>query len=482
MRLHADQIAGFTGGEIVLPARECARQARGIAWDSRSVQPDDMYIALPGERVDGYDYCIDAIRAGASVLLIMRAMDERVRHAAEEASAAVVRVPDTFAAVTDLARNWRPMLTGTVLALTGSSGKTTTKNLVRDVLAAHGSVVATEGNQNNELGVPATLLRAQPEDDAVVVEMGMRGAGQIARLCSFVKPDMALVTNVGTSHIELLGSRDAIAHAKSEVLEAVPQGSGAVFVNASDEYARQLCAYGCVSERNVNAVFFDGSGVDPLAYDESLRPVVFASDVQLDDHGCPAFTLHVPGNTAFCHMRLRGLHNVHNACAAAAVGWYMHMDVASIACALSASESMAGRQDVLHTASGVTVVDDSYNANPDSMRASLAMFGSLSIPGRRFAILGDMAELGDYTVAGHRLVGEYAAHAALDRLICVGSSAASIASAAVDAGMPDDAVCLVDSAPDALAALVGELEEGDAVLVKASRSMGLERIVEGLVG
>jgi len=482
MRLHADQIAGFTGGEIVLPAREYARQARGIAWDSRSVQPDDMYIALPGERVDGYDFCIDAIQAGASVVLIMRDMDDHVRYAAQEAGVAVVRVPDTFTAVTELARNWRPMLAGSVLALTGSSGKTTTKNLVRDVLAVRGSVVATEGNQNNELGVPATLLRAQPGDDAVVVEMGMRGAGQIARLCSFVKPDMALVTNVGTSHIELLGSRDAIARAKSEVLAAVPEGSGAVFINASDEYAQRLCEYGCVFERDVEVVFFDGSGIDPFSYDGSLRPAVFASDVRLDGHGCPAFTLHVPGGAASCQMRLRGLHNVHNACAAAAVGWYMHMDVATIAQALSVSEAMAGRQDVLRTASGVTVVDDSYNANPDSMRASLSMFGSLSVPGHRFAILGDMAELGDYTVAGHRLVGEYAARAGLDRLICVGTSAASIASAAIDAGMSRDAVSFVGGASDALAALADELEEGDAVLVKASRSMGLERIVEGLVG
>ena len=227
------------------------------------------------------------MRAGASVVLTMRDMDERVRYAAQEAGVAVVRVPDAFEAVTELARNWRPLLTGPVLALTGSSGKTTTKNLVRDVLAAQGPVVATEGNQNNELGVPATLLRAQPDDDAVVVEMGMRGAGQIARLCSFVKPDMALVTNVGTSHIELLGSRDAIACAKSEALAAVPEGSGAVFINASDEYAQRLCEYGRVFERNVEVIFFDGSGIDPLSYDGSLRPAVFASDVRLDGHGCP---------------------------------------------------------------------------------------------------------------------------------------------------------------------------------------------------
>lgn len=445
------------------------------------MQADDLYVALPGERVDGHDFLDAAIAAGASVLLASRDVESALRKAAAEAGCAIVRVADTFQAVTDLAAAWRGMLSGRVLVLTGSSGKTTTKNLVRDVLAAHGSVVATEGNQNNELGVPATVLRADASTPAVVVEIGMRGSGQIESLCSFVKPDMALVTNVGESHIELLGSRDNIARAKAEAVAAVPQGTGIAFINASDDYARQLSAYGRAEERGVRVVWFDGSGADPASYPADQQPAVYASQVHLDEASRPAFTLNLPGDSARCQLQLRGMHNVHNAVAAAAVGCAMGMDAATIAEALNASMPMSGRQQVHVTAAGVTVVDDAYNANPDSMRASLSMFAGMDVPGRRFAVLGDMGELGAHAPACHREVGRAAAHADVDRLICIGELAQGIAAGARADGMPEYAIDEVANVDAALALLQEELDAGDAVLVKASHSMGLERVVEGLV-
>ena len=228
MRLQLSEIASAVNAAQTIEANDLVT---GITWDSREVAPGDLYVALPGERVDGHDFIDAAYRAGACAALVSREV---------QADYPVLRVADTQQALVDLARYWRGKLQGTVVGLTGSTGKTTTKNLVRDVLAHGASVVATKANQNNELGVPRTLLNAEADTNMVVVEMGMRGQGQIAELCEYAKPDWGLVTNVGESHIELLGSRQNIAHAKAELLSALPDGLGIAFVNAADDYAVEL--------------------------------------------------------------------------------------------------------------------------------------------------------------------------------------------------------------------------------------------------
>ena len=237
MRLNHKQIAACTGGSFMVEPLDPRALATGLTWDSRDAKPGDVYVALPGERVDGHDFVGAALSGGAVCALVMQPLDEAVRMLAAELGASVIEVPDTAHAVADIAREWRSHLHGRVIALTGSTGKTTTKNLVRDVLASTLSTVATAGNQNNELGVPKTLLAAEQDTQAVVVEMGMRGAGQLADLCDYVRPDWGLVVNVGESHIELLGSRENIARAKAELLCALPEGTGRAFVNADDDYA-----------------------------------------------------------------------------------------------------------------------------------------------------------------------------------------------------------------------------------------------------
>ena len=479
MQLSAHDIAEATGGAIMMPADPIYRTVRGISWDSRAVERDDLYIALEGERVDGHAFCGHAVRAGSACALVQKPLGPDAIDAARIGGAAVIRVPDVMRAVRDLAARWRGRLDGKVIALTGSSGKTSTKNMVRDVLSAAMEVCATEGNQNNELGVPATLLRAGEHTPAVVVEMGMRGLHQLEDLCSFVKPDLALVTNVGTSHMELLGSRDNIARAKAEVLAAVP-GTGCVFVNSSDDFARELVEYGRVREHGAELICYDGSGADPLDYPADLCPTVFAADVELDAEGFPSFMLCTPAGKALVKLALRGAHSVHNAVAAAAVACTFGLQPDLIAQALAGSRASSGRQDVITAPSGVVVVDDAYNANPDSMRASLAMFSSMRLDGLRIAVLGDMGELGTLSPAAHREVGAQAAGASLDRLICVGELARGIAAGARAAGMPASAVLEVPDAHAALAALEGALSAGDGVLVKASHSMHLEQVVEGL--
>ncbi|MEG2628614.1 MAG: UDP-N-acetylmuramoyl-tripeptide--D-alanyl-D-alanine ligase [Raoultibacter sp.] len=475
MRLNIKQLCHYTGGTLLVEPLDASKLACGITWDSRDVCADDVYVALPGDRVDGHDFIAAALGRGAAAVLVSRTPDAATCGLAREMGAAIIEVSHTPAAITDLARAWREHLSAHVVGLTGSTGKTTTKNLVRDVLAAQFCVVATAGNQNNELGVPKTLLNADPETEVIVVEMGMRGQGQLEQLCAFVKPDLGLITNVGTSHIELLGSRENIARAKAELIAALPAHTGRAFLNAADDYSAFVCEVAGVTSRGIKLCQFDGSLTPAQDAD------VFASDIALDASGCPRFTLHTPTGTAPCALRLRGLHNVHNACAAAAVGSGLGMDVALIAAALNTSEPEAGRQEVLHTRDGVTVIHDAYNANPDSMRASLLLFDALDVRGKRIAVLGDMGELGDFALACHEEVGKLVARLDVDYLICIGDLATHISSAAQAQGMAATCILETQSIAEALTALEMRLEPEDAVLVKASHSMGLERIVGGLV-
>lgn len=502
MKMTVSQIADAARATILAAPCSAEELVKGLTWDSRTVTPGCLYVAFVGERVDGHDFVASAIADGARAALVTRDPGEAAVRAANDAGAAVLLVDDCEEALARLAAAWRYMQKGTVIGLTGSSGKTSSKNLVRDVLAARMSVVATQANQNNEIGVPNTLLAAD-DAQAVVVEMGMRGLGQIAKLCKVAHPDWGLVTNVGESHIELLGSRENIARAKAELFANLPD-DGVAFVNAADERVEDLIRFGRLRERGVRTVFFDGYVNDrPALLDDPATadtPFVWASDITLNEQGQPSFTLNasnvpcvgagtdadakrapaVTGQVP-CKLELRGLHNVSNACSAAAVGLVAGMELQECADALAGAQPEAGRQQILHAANGALIVDDSYNANPDSMRVSLATFAAMEVEGRRIAVLGDMLELGDFSRECHERVGTYAAQAGLDLLICVGELSTALASSAVRCGMDPAAVICHADAAGALAELRGLVGPDDAVLVKASHSIGLQAVAEGLV-
>ena len=494
MRLSATEIAQATSGRLFANSEAREQVATALTWDSREVGPGALYVALPGERVDGHDFVSAAVRAGAVCVLVSRALPPQVMAGIVASGAAVVQVADTAAAVTDLARAWRERLSGRVIGITGSTGKTTTKNLVRDVLAASGSVTATKGNQNNELGVPATVLAADADTQNVIVEMGMRGLHQIDQLCEFVRPNWGLVTNVGESHIELLGSRENIARAKAELFESLEAGSFA-FINAADDMADKLVEFGGLAQRDVNPVYFDGSldaaerVADRIEADPAAQ-AVWAENIVLDDQGRPSFTLcangfaHLgPAGTVKvpCKLPLMGLHNVSNACSAAAVGFACGMSPQSVAGALAGAVGESGRQEVVASPRGFTVINDAYNANPDSMRASLSTFASFAAKGRRIAVLGDMGELGDFAAQLHKEVGAAAAAGNLDMLVCAGELAQGICEGALGAGMDSSRIVCVADWQQALDVLAPQVGEGDAILVKASHFMGLDRVVKGLV-
>lgn len=512
MLLSVGKIAQFSGAQVVGCSGDLEKQVCGITWDSREVEPGFVYVALPGERVDGHSFVSSACKSGAVAVLVMQDIPDEVIACAKDCGTAVLRVDSTHDAFTKLAAGYRTVLSGRVIGITGSTGKTTTKNLVRDVLSAHFSCVATKANQNNELGVPRTLLNANPDTEMVVVEMGMRGQGQIEQLCSFVQPDWGLVTNVGESHIELLGSRENIARAKAELIASLPQDGGVAFLNAADDMSEFVWEYSGKEDSSVTKVCFDGSG----KFDSDTRvsgPCVWAEEVSLDSEGFPSFMLCTSGfvqadfvqaqsessNAAGiqdkrgaksslddvdrmkCRLSLRGIHNVSNACSAAAVGYLAGMSLEEIVAALEASQPESGRQEILHSDQGFTVINDAYNANPDSMRASLSLLKAMQISGRRFAVLGDMGELGSFAEAAHESVGRFAARANIDFLICVGELARFIGQAALSAGLSPDRISMVDTREEALAFLQEHIASGDAVLVKASHFMELDRIAKGLL-
>lgn len=521
MRLSIKEIFKSTHGSYVIEPASEGVVATGLVWDSREVSEGCIYLALPGKRVDGRVFVAQAFSKGAVCALVMGGVDEAAMDAARDSGLAIISVSNTYKAIEDLAAYWRGKLNGRVIGLSGSTGKTTTKNLVRDVLSVHGSVVATQGNQNNEIGVPKTLLSAEPDTTSVVVEMGMRGLHQLDALCSFVKPTWGLLTNVGESHIELLGSRENIARAKSELFASLPDNTGVAFLNIADDFARFVCDCAHLSDRNVGLVCYDGSlqaseRIESFSYDDRILPMVWASDIKLDPQGCASFNLCARGfgqlglagepglEIVPCTLALRGAHNVSNACAAAAVGYASGMSLADCALALGQAKPEPGRQDILSSSkhvlevpsdygkekvaelcltvpAGITVVDDSYNANPDSMRAALNTFAAMRVAGSRIAVLGDMGELGDFGPAGHREMGALVAALGIDRLVSVGDLGSLIAEAAEEGGMPEDRVFRTADAAGALEVVKGLVGPGDAVLVKASHSVGLERVVEGLV-
>ena len=479
MRIEVSDIAGLVGGQALALAAD-GSLATGLAWDSREVRAGDLFVALPGERVDGYDFIGAALKAGAVCVLAQRAADASLLELLASHGAAFVRVDDCLEALERLACAWRSRLSATVVAVTGSNGKTTTKNLVRDVCAAAGSVVATHANQNNELGVPATVLRAMPDTGYLVVEAGMRGSGEVAHAASIARPHIGIVTSVGTSHIELLGSQEAIARAKAEVFDALPREGTAIF-EADGAFANSFLEWAAFEERGVNVLTFSASGARP-DLPAALRPRVFATDVELDEQGCARFTLHTPAGSAPCSLAVRGVHNVGNALAAAAVGWLAGLSTEQVAGALAASLPEDGRLDALRAPGGFVVLDDSYNANPDSMRASLATFAAMQVPGKRIAVLGDMGELGAYSQEGHRRTGADCAAAGVDYLVCVGPASLDMADAAIQGGMDASRVSCVANAAEALELVRPLVQQGDSVLVKASHSTGLGAVARGLAG
>ncbi|MFD5317350.1 UDP-N-acetylmuramoyl-tripeptide--D-alanyl-D-alanine ligase [Streptomyces sp. NPDC127098] len=435
-----------------------------VVIDSRLVEPGSLFAALPGERVDGHDFAAAAVAAGAAVVL-----------AARPVGVPAVVVDDVVAALSELARHTVRALDPTVVALTGSAGKTSTKDLIAQVLERVGPTVFTPGSFNNEIGLPLTALRTEEATRYLVLEMGARGIGHIRHLTELTPPRVGLVLNVGTAHIGEFGGREAIAQAKGELVEALPPAAegGVAILNADDPLVRAMAA-----RTRARTVFFG----------ESEDATIRAEHIRLTPQGRPSFRLTTPTGYADVTMRLYGEHHVSNALAAAAVAHEVGMSAEAIAETLATAGPLSKwRMEVTERADGVTIVNDAYNANPDSMRAALRALAAMGETakadgGRTWAVLGPMAELGDETFAEHDAVGRLAVRLNVNKLVSVGGQeAAWMDMGAKNEGSWGEESVHVSDARAAVELLRGELRPGDVVLVKASRSVGLEQVADALL-
>ena len=446
MRWTLTEIAAATGGRL---RGDGSTEVDGVTQDSRDVQPGMLFVPLVAER-DGHDFIADAVAAGASAYLSAREPSVP--------GAAAVRVDDTLAALTALAREARRRLgTVPVVGITGSVGKTTTKDLLAAVLGRDRQVWASTRSFNNEIGVPITLLAAPDGTEAVVVEMGSRGPGHIAELCRIARPTLGVITTVGLSHTSELGSLAAVVSAKQELVESLPAAAdgGVAFLNAG---VPEVAAMAEATEARVVTFGHEGQ--------------VSAKSLELDDDLTPRFVLHSPQGEIDVELGARGVHSVDNALAAAAVGLELGVSLEDVAAGLATPTLSPLRMEVVRTAAGARLLNDSYNANPLSMRAALHALAAVPAK-RRIAVLGTMAELGEFEAQEHAAAASLAAR--------LGITVVAVDAPAYSRG---DALVIhaegIDGALEALRDL-GGLGAGEAVLVKGSRVAGLERLVERLV-
>jgi UDP-N-acetylmuramoyl-tripeptide--D-alanyl-D-alanine ligase len=451
------EVAALTGGELTGPSD--GRVRGKVTLDSRAVAPGDLFVAVVGERVDGHDFLSAAAAAGAVAALVGRAVG----------ALPCIVVDDPVVALGRLAAGVHARLAAgglRTLGITGSSGKTSTKDLLGQVLAAAGPTVSPPGSYNNDIGLPLTVLSADRSTRFLVLEMGSRGPGHIARLCAIARPQVGVVLNVGSAHLGEFGSAEGIAQAKGELVEALP-ADGTAVLNADDPRVLGMAG------RTAASVVRTG---------RSASADVRAVDVTLDEAARARFTLVAAGEDHPVALQGVGEHQVANALSAAGAALAAGMTPAAVAAALSGAVSRSRwRMEVDRRPDGVTVINDAYNANPESMRAALAALAGL--PGaRRIAVLGAMGELGPDAIAEHRRLGRDVAAAGVDLLVAVGSDAVGISDGAVDAGRRagEESVHVPDRA--AARTLLSEvLRPGDVVLVKASRSYGLELLAADLL-
>lgn len=446
--------AAWTQGETIGDAA-----LQNISTDSRQLPAQALFVPIKGERFDGHDFIAGAIENGAAAVVSHR------RH--ETYPVPALYVADTAQALLDLAGGYRRLCGGTVVGVTGSAGKTTTKELIYAVVSRRFAARKTEGNLNNEIGLPLTLFRMTRETEVMVAEMGMNHFGEISRMTAAAKPNIAVITNIGTSHIAFLGSREGICKAKLEILEGLAPDGCAVFCGDEPLLWDKRASLGC----RVYTYGVENTACDLVA--EQREDGAF----DVINNGLPCQTL-PQGERFTVRLHVPGAHNVCNALAAAAVGLLLGQTPEEIAAGLAGYQASGMRQN-LYEKNGYHIYADCYNASPDAMEAALRVLGAMAPEGRRFAVLGSMLELGDYAEEGHRRAGRAAAEHA-DALYAYGSDAAAMVAGAQERGMVrafafDDHAALV-------AALLRDARPGDALLFKGSRGMRMERALGMFLG
>jgi UDP-N-acetylmuramoyl-tripeptide--D-alanyl-D-alanine ligase len=465
----ADVIEALTDRKIAAPTFILNE----AAVDSRHVIPGSLFFAIPGERTDGHAYVSEAFQQGATVAVIQQdipggypVLDLRQGPAsvldAIPASPLCLRVDDSVAALQKIAGFWRRQLDVRVIGITGSVGKSTTKEMVAEVLNERFITLKNAGNMNNEIGLPLTLLRLSQGHQRAVLEMGFYVPGEIAFLCELARPEVGVITNIGTVHAERAGSQEIIALGKSELVQSLPAGpTGTAILNYDDPLVRPMAEV-----TRADVVYY---GLDPKAD-------LWADQIESIGLEGIRFRLHYKKDTLHIRVPLIGRHSVHTVLRAAAVGLVEKMPWPEIVAGLQTSQTQL-RMAAVHTENGAMLLDDTYNASPESTLAALNLLSEMS--GRKIAVLGDMLELGQYEQQGHELVGIRAAQV-VDRLVTVGERGALIARAANESGLPSGKIFSFTHVQDVIAFLKDNLKEGDVALVKGSHGLRLDRIITAL--
>ncbi|NLC69848.1 MAG: UDP-N-acetylmuramoyl-tripeptide--D-alanyl-D-alanine ligase [Desulfuromonadaceae bacterium] len=422
----------------------------GFSTDSRTLRPGDLFIPLRGEHFDGHDFLLEAVRRGAAACLS--------EDLCAGLSVPVIMVEDTLTALGDLAATLRAGFTGPVVGVTGSSGKSTTKEMLSAILALTGPGLKSEGNFNNLIGLPLTLLKLTAEHQWIVVEMGASQRGEIARLTQIAQPTVGVITNIGLCHLEGMQGLDGVARAKGELFAGLQPGASAV-LNADDPRVMLVPV---------------ANGVNRVLYGFSAEAQVRGEDAKTDGEGV-SFNLRLPDGLYPVRLPVRGQHNVSNALAAAAAAFCLDIPVELVVRGLEGFSRLRGRMEICPLGQGIILLDDTYNANPLSVTAALNALAEMTEGGRRIAVLGDMLELGEQSEALHFEVGEKGA-ALLDILILVGKDAAAMGRGAVKGGMRPETIFQCADHGAAAALLRRLLRSGDRVLLKGSRGMKMERV------
>jgi UDP-N-acetylmuramoyl-tripeptide--D-alanyl-D-alanine ligase len=444
-----EQIAALVGGKLHGVG---TGQVTKVVTDSRSIRAGEFFVALSGDQFDGHAF-LPAVKSAAAAGALVNRVDPELNGFTQ------IEVPETLAALQRLARAYRDQLRLKAIAVTGSSGKTSTKEMIASVLGERFSVIKTIGNYNNHIGLPLTVLAGSSADDFGVFEMGMNHAGELAPLCAIARPDAAVITNIGMAHIGYLETREAIAAEKAIVAESIP-AEGFVVLNANDDFTDWIAAR--CKARVVRAGFGRGE--------------VMAQNLNESVKGA-TFTLEHRGRSTQVSLPVHGEHMAANACLAAAVGLESGLTLRECAAGLAKATIPGNRLKIQHLGP-LVVINDAYNANPDSMVAALKTAMQLDVAGRRVAALGRMGELGKESEAAHRRVGKAVAEFEFDYLVTVGDEARLIADAAQSAGLKSTE--RADTHQQAIDALLDYLEPGDLLLVKGSLSSAMDRVVHGL--
>jgi UDP-N-acetylmuramoyl-tripeptide--D-alanyl-D-alanine ligase len=457
----ANEILKATGGELLCGNKE--KRFAAVSIESRTITADDVFVAIVGDVHDGHSFIDHVLKQGVVGMVVNRQKVADLPIATwQMQNVACVAVADTTLALGDLAAFHRSRMDVSVIAITGSNGKTTTRQMTAEVVAKKFNTLSTVGNYNNQIGVPLTLLRLMPEHQWAVVELGTNSPGEIARLAQICSPDIGVITNIGPAHLEGLGSLDGVMREKGQLLEHLKAGGKAV-LNADDRRVYKIATR---------------TKKEMLLFGQSENARIRATAIKEKTAGI-SFNLDLPKKSLRVDLKVPGQFMVINALAAAAVGHLLGLSAEDIKAGLEKFKPAWGRMNIFQTANGIHIIDDTYNANPDSMKSAITTLKSLRANNRSLLVAGDMLELGEQAESLHRQVGAWAAAAGINQLWVTGDFAGAVIAGAKDAGMKVEHI-FTGSRENVLIELQKSLKPGDWVLVKGSRGARMDAVVEGL--